>query len=80
MRLGSSIFLIALGAILAFAVTVDLSGIDLQTVGAILMLVGVLWLVLEFVLFRPRTRRTTSTARRDPGTGSTTYESTTRDL
>ena len=42
MRLGSSIFLIALGAILAFAVSASISGIDLQVVGYILLAVGVL--------------------------------------
>ena len=40
MRLGTGIVLIALGAILAFAVNVQLSGIDLRVVGWILMVVG----------------------------------------
>ncbi|ABS05455.1 hypothetical protein FHR75_003163 [Kineococcus radiotolerans] len=80
MRLGTSLFLIALGAILTFAVTVSLSGIDIQTIGVILMFVGVLGLVLEFVIFRPRARRTTSVTSTDPSARTTTRESTTRDL
>ncbi|NAZ76655.1 hypothetical protein GTQ99_14680, partial [Kineococcus sp. T13] len=56
MRLGTGIFLIALGAILTFAVDVDLSGVDLQVVGWILMGVGVLGIVLELAVFQPRRR------------------------
>jgi uncharacterized protein DUF6458 len=41
-----SIFLIAVGAILRFAVTATVSGIDLQVVGLILMIVGILGLVI----------------------------------
>jgi hypothetical protein len=39
-NLGGSLFLIAVGAILHFAVTADLAGIDIQVVGTILMVVG----------------------------------------
>lgn len=42
MGIGTSIFLFALGAILRFAVTAQADGIDLQTVGSILMIVGVI--------------------------------------
>jgi hypothetical protein len=44
MGIGASIFLIALGAILAFAVDISTSGIDLNTIGVILMVVGVVGL------------------------------------
>jgi hypothetical protein len=44
--IGSSIFLIALGAILRYAVTDSISGIDLQVVGLILMIAGVVGLVI----------------------------------
>jgi hypothetical protein len=57
MTIGASLFCIAVGAILTFAVTVDLSGIDLQTVGVILMIVGGLGLVLELIVLAPRRRR-----------------------
>ena len=41
MSLGASLFLIAVGAILRFAVTATVAGIDIQVVGTILMVVGV---------------------------------------
>jgi len=47
MTTGSSIFLIAVGAILRYAVTATVSGISLQTVGLILIIAGVLGLVLS---------------------------------
>ena len=49
MRLGSSLFLIAVGAILYFAVTATLVGIDIQTVGLIFMIIGVIGFVLTLV-------------------------------
>jgi tetrahydromethanopterin S-methyltransferase subunit E len=52
MQLGSSLFLIAVGAILYFAVTATLVGIDIQTVGLILMVIGVIGFVLALVLSR----------------------------
>lgn len=50
MTLGGSLFLIALGAILKFAVTDSIGGVDLQTVGVILMAVGAVGLVLGLLL------------------------------
>jgi hypothetical protein len=47
MTIGSSILLIAVGAILKWAVTAHVSGIDLQTVGTILFVLGILGLVLS---------------------------------
>jgi hypothetical protein len=47
MPLGTSIFLIAIGAILRYAVTATTSGISLPTVGLILMIVGIAGLVLS---------------------------------
>ena len=78
MRLGTGIFLIALGAILTFAVDVDLSGVDLQVVGWILMGVGVLGIVLELAVFQPRRRATTTVTTSDPT--RTVQQRTTRDL
>jgi uncharacterized membrane protein YedE/YeeE len=46
MTIGSSLFLIAVGAILKFAVTAHVAGVDLQVVGVILIIVGVVGLVL----------------------------------
>ena len=42
MGIGTSIFLIALGAILRFAVTATVSGIEIATVGTILLVVGII--------------------------------------
>ena len=47
MGIGTSIFLIAVGAILRYAVTADVSGVDLDVVGLILMIVGVVGLLLS---------------------------------
>jgi len=57
MRLGTGIVLLALGAILTFALRVDLNGVDLQVVGWILMIVGALGIVLELAVWGPRQRR-----------------------
>jgi len=52
MGLGVGIFLIAVGAILAFAVNVDTAGaINLHTVGWILMVVGALGTLLSFAFW-----------------------------
>ena len=49
MGLGVSLFLIAVGAILAFAVTATVQGLEIATVGWILMGVGVIGLLLSLV-------------------------------
>lgn len=56
MGIGTSIFLIALGAILTFAVTATVSGIEISTVGVILMVVGGIGLLLS-LLFLSRADR-----------------------
>jgi Domain of unknown function (DUF6458) len=53
---GTSLFLIAVGAILYFAVNATVSGISITTVGLILMIIGVVGLVLSlFFMSRRRT-------------------------
>jgi hypothetical protein len=52
--IGASIFLIALGAILAFALHVDLGGIDINVIGWILILAGVLGLVMTTIIWGRR--------------------------
>jgi hypothetical protein len=49
MGVGVSILLIAAGAILTWAVTATVSGVSIQTVGVILLIVGILGLVLSLV-------------------------------
>jgi hypothetical protein len=51
MGLGTSIFLIAVGAILDFAVTWRVQGVDLTAVGAILMIIGAIGLVLSLIFW-----------------------------
>ncbi len=58
MGIGVSIFLIAVGAILTFAVDATLSGVSLTTIGIILMAVGALGLIVSLVMFGPRRRDT----------------------
>jgi hypothetical protein len=57
MGIGTSIFLIALGAILKFAVTTSVSGIQLATVGVILMVVGVIGLLFSLIYLMGADRR-----------------------
>jgi hypothetical protein len=50
MGIGTSIFLIAVGAILRYAVNVSIEGIELQTVGLILVIVGIIGLVISLAV------------------------------
>jgi hypothetical protein len=73
MGIGVSIFLIAVGAVLAFAVNAEVSGLDIQVVGWILLLVGAAGILLSLLFWsswggwgrrevveeRPGTRRET---------------------
>jgi hypothetical protein len=45
--IGTSLFLIAVGAILSYAVTLSVTGVSLPTVGVILVIVGVIGLVIS---------------------------------
>jgi hypothetical protein len=47
--IGTSIFLIAVGAILRYAVTADVEGVNLDTVGVILIVVGIVGLLLSLL-------------------------------
>ena len=68
MELGTSLFLIAVGAILAFAVNATVSGISIATVGIILMVVGVVGLLISLFFLAPRRRRATVYDDRPPVT------------
>ena len=57
MSIGVSLFVIAVGAILALAVDAEPAGIDIEVVGWILMGVGVLGLALIAVICGPRDPR-----------------------
>lgn len=64
MSIGGSIFIIAVGAILRFAVTAQVAGVDLRTVGLILMIAGGAALVISLALLALANRD------RDPGPGA----------
>ncbi|GAA2757773.1 DUF6458 family protein [Actinopolymorpha rutila] len=57
MGIGASILLIAVGAILAFAVNFSISGLDISVIGWILMVVGVIGLIMTALIWGPRRRR-----------------------
>ena len=50
MAIGTSLFLIAVGAILKYAVDATVAGVDIQTAGLILMIIGVVGLVIGLFL------------------------------
>jgi len=67
MTIGTSLVLIAAGAILRYAVTASVSGVSLATIGLILMLTGVAGLVLSLLYsFAWRPRRVGEPLDRDP--------------
>ena len=57
MGIGTSLFLIAVGAILKFAVTASVSGIKLETVGLIMIVIGVIGLVVSLIMMASARRR-----------------------
>jgi hypothetical protein len=56
MGIGVGLLLTAVGAVLTFAVDATVSGLNIHTVGVILMIVGVVGILLDLVLFAPRRR------------------------
>jgi hypothetical protein len=58
MTIGGSIFLVAVGAILRYAVTDSISGVSLATIGLILMIAGIVGLLISLFMF--------ASSRRDP--------------
>lgn len=64
MALGTSLFLIAVGAILRFAITASTNGVNIQTIGVILMIVGAIGLVISLFwmgVWADRRRNTAAT-------------------
>jgi beta-lactamase regulating signal transducer with metallopeptidase domain len=57
MTIGASIFLIAVGAILKYAVNATVSGIEIDTIGLILMIAGVVGLLIGLFLLTQADRR-----------------------
>ena len=77
MSIGASIFLLVVGAILTFAVNVSTEGFNINTVGIILMVAGVIGLLLSLLFWS-----SFSPYRRGPVAGDTVVEERTirRDL
>ena len=68
MAIGTSLLLIAVGAVLRFAVSVSTNGFNVHTIGVILMIVGVVGLLLGILwmtIWADRSRRGRSYAERD---------------
>ena len=57
MGIGTSILLIAVGAILKYAVTASVSGVDLAAVGVILMVAGIIGLIVSLIWMSMARRR-----------------------
>jgi hypothetical protein len=66
MGIGASVFLIAVGAILTFALNARVGFLDIDVVGGILMIAGVLGLIFTAFIWGPRQRRATTTTTREP--------------
>jgi hypothetical protein len=58
MGIGGGLFLVAVGAVLTWGVNATVSGININTIGIILMVVGVVGVFLDLLLFAPRRRST----------------------
>ena len=67
MGIGVSIFMVAVGAILAFAVNVPSNGIDLDTVGVILIILGLVGLLASLVWWDDWTPRRRAVGYDDAG-------------
>ena len=67
MGIGGSIFLLAVGAILAFAVDARFSGIDINVVGWVLMIVGLIGLAITVWYMNSRRRTVVTQQRVVPG-------------
>jgi len=56
MGIGASVFLIAVGAILTFAIDAEVAGINIDVIGIILMIAGALGLLWTLLIWGPRQR------------------------
>ena len=78
MPIGTSIFLIAVGAIIRYGLTFHVSGVSRPTIGLILIIAGIVGVVLSLIYMATRStpssrrtlRRTAPLARSDPWTSA----------
>ena len=74
MYLGLGIFLLVVGAVLTFATSIHVSGIDISVVGWILMAGGLLAIILSLTMTRRRGIVSHDVTRRDPVTGTEVHD------
>ena len=84
MGIGGSIFLLAVGAILAFAVNADISGLDINIIGWILMAAGLVGLIITLWFWNSRRRTVVTRQTSQPVVGggptyAAEYRETRRD-
>ncbi len=78
MSIGAGIFMFVVGAILAFALNIEASWVDLHLVGYILMVGGVVTVLIGlFLLFRRRHAVSTTQSAADPVAGERVTRSST---
>ena len=65
MRYGGVVALIVIGAILYFAVNIDVQPVDIHMIGLILMIAGVIWLVINLIVGATTRRRVVPVERRE---------------
>jgi Domain of unknown function (DUF6458) len=70
--IGLGLILIAVGAVLTFAVNVTTHGFNVNTIGIILMIVGGLGLLIDLFVFAPRRRSVVVT--NDPAVSRTVVD------
>ncbi len=73
MGVGTSLVLIAVGAILRFAVSVTTTGFNIHTIGIILLIIGVVGLIISLFFWRMGRRRRYSRERRVASDGQGGY-------
>ena len=79
MGIGGSIFLLAVGAILAFAVNAHISGIDVNVIGWILMAAGLIGLVITLWFWNSRRRTVVTRQTQQPVVGGNAYQAEYRE-
>jgi hypothetical protein len=79
MAIGTSIFLLAVGAILRFAVYYSVRGVAIGVVGIVLMLAGALGLILSFTVLGSRSTRRRTVVQSGPGAATAREETVSVD-
>jgi hypothetical protein len=70
MGIGVGLVLVAIGAVLTFAVNATVGSVDINTVGVILMIVGAVGVALDLAIFAPRRRSVTTYDEAGPSVAS----------